>query len=275
MDRGVWDHELFARDEYSRREAWLWLVASAVWKDQRIRIKDSMLPLSRGQCAFSLRFLATKWGWSKDKVARFMRHLEIETMIETQARRDITIITICNYEKYQSSKDDDCDTERDTERDTTATQLRHERDKEEQINKLTIDIEEGGARAVSKITDEAITLAQEIGAQSSIDPDDPSWLGFPYIVQMWLAEQIPKDFALAVCSRVRVKNQKYFDKAVRSEWRDRSNLPTNGNRDAKTSGNILPAQDRLLAKLAEFDRPAPADLRGGAGEDSVRLLSKG
>jgi len=135
VDRGVFDHPFFAAEPYSEREAWIWLVGCAVWKTSRVRVKDTMFSLERGQCAFSLRFMAEKWKWSKDKVARFLKRLKTETMIETQARRDATIITICNYNEYQLTPGHKRDADQDTKCDAGETQARRRRDKEEELNK--------------------------------------------------------------------------------------------------------------------------------------------
>jgi hypothetical protein len=135
VTRGVFDHPIFAREPYTEREAWIWLIGAAVWKDTRARVNNSMFDLTRGQCAFSFRFLAAKWNWSKDKVLRFFRRLKSETMIETQARRDATIITICKYNDYQMTPGHEGDANRDADCDARETLVRRARDKEEYLNK--------------------------------------------------------------------------------------------------------------------------------------------
>ncbi len=109
-----------------------------------------MFDLERGQMAFSLRFLATKWKWSPSRVTRFLKRLEIETMIATLATREATQITICNYGGYQFGGDTD-ETQNDTPTDTPT---RHERDKEKESKKvITEELSLGGAAAVSRETD--------------------------------------------------------------------------------------------------------------------------
>lgn len=112
MRRDWQDHDVFGRDEFSRRDAWAWLISQAAWKPSKVRIKGSSVMLDRGQLCFSQRFLAEKWGWSKSKVDRFIATLREEGMIETRSKIGATanhaagqgqsIITICNYEKFQS-----------------------------------------------------------------------------------------------------------------------------------------------------------------------------
>lgn len=98
--------------EYSRADAWLWLIEHAQWKKTRAKIKGAVVDLDRGDLTFSQRFLAEKWGWSKSRVDRFMADLRAEGMISTRSKigasadhkagQGQSIITICNYEKYQA-----------------------------------------------------------------------------------------------------------------------------------------------------------------------------
>lgn len=112
--RGWRENPVF-RGEYSRGDAWVWLLENACWKPTPHRIKGQKVELQRGELSFSQRFMAEKWGWSKSRVDRFLADLREETMIETRSKIGATaghnagqgqcIITICNYEKYQGPDD--------------------------------------------------------------------------------------------------------------------------------------------------------------------------
>ncbi|MDG2513471.1 hypothetical protein P7B04_12265 [Sphingobium yanoikuyae] len=112
MHRGWQDNPIFDREEFSRRDAWAWLIEHAAWKPSRARIKGEMIDLDRGELCFAQRFLAEKWGWSKSRVDRFLKLLVAEGMIETRTKIGATsdhaagqgqsIISICNYERYQA-----------------------------------------------------------------------------------------------------------------------------------------------------------------------------
>lgn len=99
--RSIWDHAVFAEEPFTEREAWLWLVSEAAWRPRRIRQGSGFIELKRGQLSHSQRFLASKWRWSRGKVARFLKLLENETMIEPATDHQQTILTICNYERFQ------------------------------------------------------------------------------------------------------------------------------------------------------------------------------
>jgi hypothetical protein len=82
VDRGIWDHDLFFDGEpLSRREAWLWLVSEAAWKERTRRIIGRSIELQRGQLVASLRFIASKWQWSEPRVRRFLAVLISECMM--------------------------------------------------------------------------------------------------------------------------------------------------------------------------------------------------
>ena len=124
IDRGVWDHPLFAREKFSEREAWLWMLSAAAWADTRVRIGKSVIEIRRGQLAFATRFLAGKWMWAHSKVVRYLNRLKSDTMIVTEPTRDATLITICNYDKYQSSRNAD-ETHTGTQAGTPAERSRN------------------------------------------------------------------------------------------------------------------------------------------------------
>lgn len=51
VDRGVFDHPILSEPNraYSRREAWLWLLAEAAWKPRKVGRIGATIELERGQ----------------------------------------------------------------------------------------------------------------------------------------------------------------------------------------------------------------------------------
>lgn len=84
-----------------RAVAWLWLIENACWKPSKFNIKGKSVELQRGQLCASRDHLATVWKWSDSAVERFLTRLKTEQMIERETGHGKTIITICNYAKYQ------------------------------------------------------------------------------------------------------------------------------------------------------------------------------
>ena len=106
MQRDWQDHPVFRSEKFCERAAWCWLIDKAMWKDTRHNISGTVVIIERGQFCVTLRALGDAWGWNKNVVARFLRRLENETMIETENGTGKTIITICNYSRYQDAVDD-------------------------------------------------------------------------------------------------------------------------------------------------------------------------
>lgn len=115
MHRGWADSDVFANEPYSERDAWIWIIEQAAWSPTSTRVKGSTIDLDRGQLCFAQRFLAEKWQWSKSRVDRFLKRLAAEGMISVcsksgaengatpnhAAGQGQSIITVCNYAKYQ------------------------------------------------------------------------------------------------------------------------------------------------------------------------------
>lgn len=105
VSRGIWDHPEFAPSEFSEREAFLWLVSEAAWKPRTARAGRVVVDLDRGQLCASVRFIAAAWGWSKSRVDRFLKRLENRDMLTTSSGTGQLVITLCNYDKFQSFRD--------------------------------------------------------------------------------------------------------------------------------------------------------------------------
>jgi hypothetical protein len=103
MHRGWLDHPMLGRERYCNRAAWVWLVERAEWNCRDVNIRGEIIILRRGQLVASQRYLATAWKWSRGKVERFLTMLEIEGAIERAIEPGETVITICNYDKYQAN----------------------------------------------------------------------------------------------------------------------------------------------------------------------------
>ena len=140
MERGWMEHTMFKPEPYSEREAWVWIIEHAAWKPSRVSINGEWVAVERGQIATAERYLAEAWGWSKTSVHRFLGKIrgvsksgpQKEPMIETHSGPHHTLITICNYAKYQDQsqsvgpqKEPDIEPQSGPEKD-------HRRTKEEQ-----------------------------------------------------------------------------------------------------------------------------------------------
>lgn len=108
----------------SKFEAWLDLLQLAAFAPTKRIIRGNVIELGRGELVGSLRYLGDRWNWNKDKVASFLGLIESDQMIRREARHSETVVTICNYDKYNTHPD----TETDTHIDTGQTVARHRPD---------------------------------------------------------------------------------------------------------------------------------------------------
>jgi len=105
--RGLLKHPVVgATKPYSDLAAWLWLLFEATWKPHRVAVKNGqtreVVALERGQLTYSRSYLAEAWGWSEKRVRTYLGRLEKDGQIERQTGRLQTVITICNYDVYQT-----------------------------------------------------------------------------------------------------------------------------------------------------------------------------
>ncbi|KSV78984.1 hypothetical protein N182_18485 [Sinorhizobium sp. GL2] len=105
VQTSIFDHEVFAAEPFSEREAWLWLISKAAWKGTVHRVGATVLPVPAGSLFVTIREMQTAWKWtSTRRVHQFLCLLSSQNMIETRSETGKTHVTICNYSKYQNSE---------------------------------------------------------------------------------------------------------------------------------------------------------------------------
>lgn len=282
MARGYFDHPMFALEPFTEREAFQWMIETAAYEPCQVRVARATIALERGQLAFALRFLATKWQWSEPRVRRFLKRLESDAMVLVQATREATQITICNYDKHQLGRRTE-DAQNDAPNVTTAT---HSRRKEEELKE---------SKEVKKEKEDirSVAIATRRLEQSPDDwPKDfreVFWLEYP--------RKVGKISAMKELDKVRLRKSVSFEKlisAVRAYtatadpqftkhperwlskgcWDDKPDTrKPNGQ-----SGNVVAAADRLLEDVRALSRPQELlqpGIRGGESAVDVRMLPQG
>ncbi len=117
VHRSIFDHEAFSREPFTEREAFIWLVGEAAFKDHERVISGKRIYVKRGELAHSYRWLAERFKWSLGKLQRYTKRLKSIHMVGTRTDTGILVISICNYDRYQSELDA-VDTVTDTLGDT-------------------------------------------------------------------------------------------------------------------------------------------------------------
>lgn len=106
--RCIQGNPLWQERPFDRGRAWVDLILLANHRDGYLHKRGIKIDVKRGQVGWSERALAERWGWSRGKVTRFLHELKMEQQIEQQnGPQNINVtslITITNYEKYQSDE---------------------------------------------------------------------------------------------------------------------------------------------------------------------------
>jgi hypothetical protein len=203
------DHSILADEPATELQAFLSLVADAVWKARRVRLARGAVDLQRGQLLASTRYLAERWQWPEPRVRRFLNRIsgrrandaqnnassdpqnetQLDALIDAQPTRDGTIITIKNYDTFQKMpmpnedrSDAHSDAQNETQYDaqTDAPLDRKSTQREEIILNNNTPIPEGigDACTPSGYNVVSISRSKAVAVQSESIPQTPAGVVF-------------------------------------------------------------------------------------------------
>ena len=112
LNRNITSHWIWDNAEYLKW--WLDLILLAEYEDKKRLVRSRLFDVKRGQAVVSLRFLQQRWASkdtegnviskpSVDAIHRFLKLLEKDGMICRVAEHSNTLLSICNYAKYQGA----------------------------------------------------------------------------------------------------------------------------------------------------------------------------
>lgn len=149
--------------EFSRWEAWEWLIQSAAWKPyKKASRRAGVLQIERGETPpLAERFLADAWGWSKGRVRRFLVEILEQGRIRTgQRTADGTTYHLANYTLYQGELTADRTAEQ-TGRGPLAGRSRGEIEEEKALtNDLSTDARDDDP--IEEMKRDAVAFAKDI-----------------------------------------------------------------------------------------------------------------
>lgn len=94
--------------EFSRWEAWEWMIQAAAWKDHKRPVGMTVVELRRGEFLGSIRYLADAWGWTVKRVRVFLDLVcEMDRIRAQRETRHGTVYLLVNYDAYQSTPTDE------------------------------------------------------------------------------------------------------------------------------------------------------------------------
>ena len=120
--RQIEDNPLWFAEPFTRAQAWIDLILLANHTDGILVIRGNVVTIKRGQIGWSQEKLAERWRWSRGKLKRFIKYLEMIQQIEQQQCHAVTLLTIKNYCKYQSDDTTDSTTDSTTDGHQTVQQ---------------------------------------------------------------------------------------------------------------------------------------------------------
>lgn len=104
ISRDMIEHPIF-NGHPDRVYAWVWLLGAAAYKDTTHDVQGLIVPVKRGQLCASQDAISKGCGLSRQKLRTFLRLCHRHDMIwsepATESTKSKTMITICNYGKYQ------------------------------------------------------------------------------------------------------------------------------------------------------------------------------
>ena len=99
--RAIWDDGDFADEPFTEKQAMIWLVGAAAWRDTTVRINGTPVRVCRGEFCFAERFLSEKWGWTASRVHRFLKRLENRSITRSAKRSGATVYSLIKYNDFQ------------------------------------------------------------------------------------------------------------------------------------------------------------------------------
>ena len=105
INRKLLKHDIFKfNKQYSRFEAWVWLLLRANYEDRDVCIGNKIYKLKRGQMIISQLKVRLKFGWSNTRLTNFLKLLKNKGSIEYETNTKMTIVTILKYDSYQNQQ---------------------------------------------------------------------------------------------------------------------------------------------------------------------------
>ena len=161
--RSIRDSWIWEKKPFDPARAWIDLILDANHDDGKVFTGSSLVKIKRGQDWVSVRSLAERWGWSKDRVRKFLKTLESDSMIRINTTPFGTLLTIVNYDNFQIRQD--------SKRDTKKTPTRTQTGRKPVRNKEGLK-EELKERKKSDLPSEEETVTEDDGWFDSLEDDN-------------------------------------------------------------------------------------------------------
>ena len=163
--REQFTHEVSERKPWCDGYAWSYLYSQANYKPGVMNFRNQYIPVERGQFITSILKLHQTFGWSRRRTIAYIISLSQRQMLTYRTTNRFIMITICNYEKFQGTEDEN----ETTDGTTDAQQMHTIKEVKEVRNKKARSFKT--KRAVALADDEFIEALKQNLAYKGIDID--------------------------------------------------------------------------------------------------------
>jgi len=101
--RKIIDNPYYFSEPFTRCQAWIDLILIANYKPGIFYKRGVRVDVIRGQIGYDSESLGKRWKWSRGKVLRFLNELEKDKQIVQHKTNITTLISIVNYDLYQTN----------------------------------------------------------------------------------------------------------------------------------------------------------------------------
>ena len=172
LNRKIQDHWVWSDHEFAF--AWIDLLLMVNHEDKRILVDKKPVIIKRGQTLTSIKKLAARWRWGRDRVYRFLRALECDNMLTRVSTPNGTTLSIVNYSKFQNRSNTDNTTDDTTDKTTDKT-----------THKTTGKTQTRSIKNVKNDKEKAAPLPSEDQVEQQDDPeDDGPWYTGDELLEM-------------------------------------------------------------------------------------------
>ena len=107
VSRDILDHHIF-HGRPDRLYAWIWILSNAAYKDTKQDVGGVIVDVPRGSLCASQAALERGTGMTRQALRTFISLMKnanaISTKPATKSTKSRTMLTVCNYDKYQSQQ---------------------------------------------------------------------------------------------------------------------------------------------------------------------------
>lgn len=129
LHRQITENKYWFAERFTKSQAWIDLLILANHKGKTFFVRGNEVELERGQLGYAITTLAKRWKWNERTVDKFLSMLQKDEMIHYRKSPITTIISIKNYDLYQSN------TEQNTEQSKNRIQTNKNVKECKRINK--------------------------------------------------------------------------------------------------------------------------------------------